>query len=278
MGTVTSKAPNPAITDKNDARYTPLNDFDKMGLKTIVGGQDAILGGINVIGRQELQVRSYLVEGEKAEVGDTILMAGNRKGIIKSVVYTNDNPDVVLTITVIEHDIPQRNAASAQDLLDDGFIGQNTREVDLVFGLQTATGTDSDKIVGATTHTLILGSPTVIKKKTVDPATWNPIAQAMRKYQGAGLVTVTVNAFSDAGITPGVDGFDFVIENSGYSLSNADLVAGTADVELKSGVQYNFTDPGNSGADCEIQETGNGHFTPSDDPAQTITFHNFAGD
>lgn len=262
MGVTTSKAPNPGIADKNDPRYTPLNDFDIMGLKTLVGGQDAILGGINVIGRNELQIKAYLQEGIKAEVGDTILIAGNRKGIISAAVYADDNPDVVLTLTVIEQDIPQRNAASAQDLLDDGFIGQNTREVDYIFGIQTATGTESGKISGATTHTLILGTPTVIKKKTIDPSTWNPIAQAMRKYAGTVPVTVTVDVYIDGGVTKtGAGNVTFTSQGNGDIVVGV-AVAGTVDVVLEPGVTYAVTDGDTSVS--EVQETGNGFFTPAD--------------
>ena len=99
MALVTSKAPNPRITDTNDARYTDLNRFNKNAITTIVSGQDVMVGGINVIGMGELQVRAYLEEGVQAAIGDTVLL-GNRVGTIKAVEYDASDPDVVLNITV----------------------------------------------------------------------------------------------------------------------------------------------------------------------------------
>ena len=245
MGTTTSKAPNPRITDKNDPRYTPLNDFDKNSLKTIVGGQDAILGGINVINGNEVQIKAYLVEGEKAEVGDMILIAGNRKGIITAAVYADDNPDVVLTLTVVEQDIPQRNDATPEELTADGFIGQSTREVDYVFGIQTATGTESEKIAGGTTHNFILGAPTVIKKKTVDPATWNPIARAMADYaeQSETTVAVTLTVYSDEGITPAANGYQVKVSKAGQPGTTHVVAGGAGEIALSlvSNTNYSFT-------------------------------------
>jgi len=279
MGVIVSKAPNPRITDVNDAQYTRLNDFDVNGLKSIVGGQDFIAGGINTIGRLNIQLKNFirpLTVLDQAVVGD-IAMVGNRVGVITAVAYDGLTPNTIEALTVHERNIPQRNAAVAQDLTDDNMIGQSGRKTEYTFGVVDATGDILETVQfssGTTTHTLLLGSITVMKQPTLDPSSWNPIAQAIRKFAGTIARTVSITAFTDGGTTPaGNTDVTFTSLGDG-SVITSTMASGIGTAVLEPGVTYEVKD--GDGSAAEVQETGSTFFTPADTAdAQPVTLWNY---
>lgn len=277
MGLTTPKSPNLRETDTANARYTDLNRFHKNGAKLLINGNDFLNGLLNIPPGDSRVVTDFIEDGSKIKVGDIVLV-GNRIGKISAIDFDNGGTEATLDITVIEENMPLPQGAVEAD---ENFIDPTRRQVDYIIGIQTDTA-EALRRTGGTTFGLTVGTPAIISAKNSDPATWGDIARAARKYQGLGKVTVTFDAFTDAGVT------DYATSDLNIYPADQDQVAaaliqittdgtGDATASLEEGVRYIVRD--GAGALAEVQPhpaSGSCFVVPTDNTPLTVVIHNAA--
>jgi hypothetical protein len=192
MALAPSKAPNPTISDVNDPRYTPLNQFNRaIGARALIAELGAVSGN-NIA--EHLYVEDNIALGDallKVQPGDIAYM-GNRVGMVLQVLEALDTNNYTSLVAIKVHEdmryLPLDYKSDPESFGYDDSLAKVGRTVTYILGNAKNNVDFSSIVVGGKnfqpgSYSFYTGQIQVIKQKTYNPQTWTNTARALLAYQ-----------------------------------------------------------------------------------------------